>query len=330
MGRDLVYISVITGLEPILGKDRIELAEIDHGWKVIVTKGDYTIGDYTIYVEYDVVLKPRPELEFLRARCYSSLYDGFRIRNMLMAGVFSQGLCLPLSLLQNGHKLKVGTVIADKLGARKYAPEEISVNTSKKKYGKFTNFLLKYKVFRNIILGKKKSKNTYPDTIQKSNETNVQKVFNWLKENKPEELYYKAEKMEGQSSCFMLYGNKKNPEYRLYSHNAMRFDGDGSNWDQISKQYEIEKILRKAYKDTGIKYAIHGEICKEGVQKNIYKFKTPRLFVFKVSDSATGRTLDYYEMIGFSDEYGFETVPVYAWNILLPNTIEEVLSDANG
>ena len=50
---------MITALNPIPGKDRIELATVD-GWTVIVKKGEFWVGGPCVYVEIDSVL-PRWE-----------------------------------------------------------------------------------------------------------------------------------------------------------------------------------------------------------------------------------------------------------------------------
>jgi RNA ligase (TIGR02306 family) len=98
MSRKLAYVAKIKDLQPIKGKDRIELATI-LGWEVIVQKNEYKIGDLVIYCEYDTILPVRPEFEFLRSRCYSAKWNGFRIRNMRLSGIFSQGIIFPISIL---------------------------------------------------------------------------------------------------------------------------------------------------------------------------------------------------------------------------------------
>lgn len=52
-------------------------------------KGEYQVGDKTIFVEPDAVLPEREEFEFLRPK-------KFRIKTMKMGGVLSQGICFPL------------------------------------------------------------------------------------------------------------------------------------------------------------------------------------------------------------------------------------------
>lgn len=207
MARDLASILKINKLTPIPEKDRIEVATVEN-WEVIVKKGEFKEGDLCVYIEYDTLLPIRPEFEFLRKSCYNSKYNRFRIRNMKMAGIFSQGIVFPLSILppesNKDSVYKEGLVVADLLDIKKYDPEEPKVDIPKSK-NKLHNFLMKNKVYKKAYLkligvGNRK----YPSTIKESDETNIQKVFNRLKEKYPDERYYKTEKLEGQAATFCL------------------------------------------------------------------------------------------------------------------------------
>ena len=50
--RKLVTFRTIDGLTPIEGADVIEIASID-GWKVIVKKGEFKVGDNCLYFEIE-------------------------------------------------------------------------------------------------------------------------------------------------------------------------------------------------------------------------------------------------------------------------------------
>lgn len=325
--RDLANILKVNKITEIPNKDRIELATVEN-WEVIVEKGKYNVGDLVVYIEYDTILPVKPEFEFLRSRCYSSRYNGFRIKNLKMAGVFSQGIVFPLSILPEGVKIKEGVCVKEQLNVSQYDPEELLNKPSQKKYGPFVNFLLKFKIFRKLILNNNKKKSSYPTTVSQSDEINIQKVFNWLKNNKPGELYYQTEKIEGQAATYMLYGKKK--EYRIYSHKIMRFKGDMSNWDIISKKYDIEHILRRRYKQKKEKLAIQGEIAGPGIQKNIYGFNDLNFFVYGIINTESGEKWDFFNMVEFCKENNLHTVPIYSINTKLPDTLEQMLDESNG
>ena len=134
--RELAVIARIEKLEPIAKKDRIELATVQN-YPVIVQKGVHKVGDLVVYVFYDAVLPQKPEFEFLRARCWSNLYQGFRIKNMAMGGVYSSGIIFPLSILPDGFDVKEGKNVEKELGVVKYDPEayrEMNQATAKKKH----------------------------------------------------------------------------------------------------------------------------------------------------------------------------------------------------
>lgn len=50
--RKLASIRKIAELNPIEGADAIEVATID-GWKVVVKKGDFQVGELAVYLEID-------------------------------------------------------------------------------------------------------------------------------------------------------------------------------------------------------------------------------------------------------------------------------------
>lgn len=52
--RKLASIQTITSLEPIPNADRIELARV-LGWKCVVKKGGFKVGDKCVYIEIDSI-----------------------------------------------------------------------------------------------------------------------------------------------------------------------------------------------------------------------------------------------------------------------------------
>ena len=90
--RKLASIQRIKSLEPIEGKDRIELCTI-LGWDVIVQKGEFKEGDLVVYCEYDTVLPIKPEFEFCdqgvwgnnTQRIVSTIFDENTLKEILEA-----------------------------------------------------------------------------------------------------------------------------------------------------------------------------------------------------------------------------------------------------
>ena len=88
--RELAYVVLIDGIEPIPGYDRVETAIVG-GWHIIVQKDQFKIGDPAIYFEIDSrVPKDKECFAFLEKRNY-------KIKTLKMCGTISQGLLMHAS-----------------------------------------------------------------------------------------------------------------------------------------------------------------------------------------------------------------------------------------
>lgn len=97
MERELVTLDTIASLEPIDGADKIELATV-RGWKTVVRKGEFQVGDSVIYFEIDSALPlDDSRFSFLGARG-TKIIDGRNyhvLKTVRLRGQISQGLVLP-------------------------------------------------------------------------------------------------------------------------------------------------------------------------------------------------------------------------------------------
>lgn len=99
MSRKLVTVRKIGDLLPIEGADLIELAVVD-GWKCVVRKGEFTIGDFAVYFEIDSFL-PSTDSRFESFMKSSREYlgvVGHKLRTIKLRGQISQGLAMPVKL----------------------------------------------------------------------------------------------------------------------------------------------------------------------------------------------------------------------------------------
>ena len=322
--RDLCTVSRIDKLIPIENKQYIELATVNN-YTVIVTKGDFKVGDLCIYCFYDTICPNNKMFEHLKKYChYSTLYDGYRITEMKMAGVFSSGIIFGLDIVDKKYH-KLGTDLTEILGIQRYDPEEKKEVTSKKQ-NKLLKFLMRYKFFRRLrklLFGKKVSK-VYPLTVHKSNETNVETNFNKLPKDHE---YYLTEKLEGQAGCWLIKGRKN--KFMQFSHNVYRDMKENNTWTKVNYAYDLEEILKKHYKETKTRIAIQGEICGPGIQRNVYGFKELKLFVYKVTNVDNGKAFNYNELNEFCDKYLLTIVPKVKISNLL-NNVDEMLLDCEG
>jgi RNA ligase (TIGR02306 family) len=95
--RKLATIRVIDALNPIEGADAIECATIG-GWKVVVKKGEFNVGDRAVYCEIDSWI-PTELAPFLSKGKEPREFEGIkgeRLRTVKLRGQLSQGLLLNL------------------------------------------------------------------------------------------------------------------------------------------------------------------------------------------------------------------------------------------
>ena len=142
--RKLATIRGIGVIVPIAGANAIEAAVIG-GWKVVIRKGDYQVGDRVIYCEIDSWI-PHERAPFLSKGKEPSEYQGIkgeRLRTIKLRGQVSQGLLLPMSNLTNyGADLSVGDDVTEQLGILKWeAP--VPANLSGDAIGLFPIFIPK-------------------------------------------------------------------------------------------------------------------------------------------------------------------------------------------
>ena len=322
--RRLATIREITEIQPIEGRDRIVLATVD-GWHVIVQKTDFEVGSKCCYIEIDSVLPEKPEFEFLRSK-------KFRIRTMKMAGVISQGICFPLSILpvkKDGSEYEIGEDVTDIIGVKQYEEtmdndKEVAPSKSKKKY---PAFLMRFKWFRRLILPKK-TKGGFPSFISKTDEERIQNMP-WILKDKQE--WIATEKIDGQSGTFALVKHKgwfrTHYEYIVCSRNLRLGNHDGSSYWKVSDKYEIENTLKNMIGNNEW-VAIQGECIGPKIQKNKYRVTDCDLFVFNLiyPNGRVGSQLAK----SMCEQHGLNFVPILDEHVILPDTVDEVLAYAHG
>ena len=305
MERKLASIRVISDLRPIENADKIELAIVD-GWKVVVAKDvGHKIGDKVVYCEIDSFLPIKDEFEFLRKSSYKKMSDGsegFRLKTIKLRGQISQGLILPLSLIEYTNvDFKVGMDVTMLLGICKYEPP-IPAELAGKVKGLFPSF------------------------IQKTDEERVQNLSteyeNWKIQSKHK--FYVTEKLDGTSATFYI----KDGEFGVCSRNLELLETECNTFWKVARELMLEEKLGTL--DNNI--CLQGELIGEGIQGNPYKIKGQTVRFF------TGFDIDKYQRIPFTEltvmlmEMGLQSVPVLdqEFGFLLPDTIEEMLEYAEG
>lgn len=322
--RKLATIREVSDIMPIEGRDRIVLATVD-GWHVIVTKEDFHVGTKCVYCEIDSVLPEKPEFEFLRPK-------KFRIRTMKMAGVISQGICFPLSVLppkSDGSEYEVGEDVTEIIGVKQYeetmdtGDRELPAKNKKK----YPAFLMRFAWFRKLVLPNKK-KGGFPSFVSKTDEERIQNMP-WVLKDKQE--WVATEKIDGQSGTFALVKHKglfrTKYEYIVCSRNLRLGNHDGSSYWQVSDKYQIENALKNMIGNREW-IALQGECIGPKIQKNKYGVKDCDLFIFNLiyPSNRVGSRLAK----SICEQHGLNFVPIIDEHVVLPDTVDEVLAYAHG
>ena len=310
--RKLASIQVINNLKPIPGADKIEVAKI-LGWDVIVKKGDFQIGDKTVYCETDSVLPERPEFEFLKPR-------KMRVRIVRMKNQISQGICFPLSILPDNSVFSVGDDVTELLGIKKYE-EPIPAQ----------------------LVGEVKG--LFPSFIPKTDETRVQ-ILQELLDKYAGTKCYVAEKLDGSSSTFFI----NNGEFGVCSRNLQLKLQDKPNWFnkalvalrlkkppkklsntllKLANQLQLEKKLKSLKRNI----ALQGEVIGEGIQKKkgkeLYALKGQQVYFFNAWDIDKQEYLSFASFMELMDRLQLQCVPFDRF-VLLGTDIDELVERSKG
>lgn len=290
--RKLASIQRILSLDPIPGADAIEVASV-LGWKCVVKKGDFSVGDPCVYIEVDSMLPERPEFEFMKAR-------GMRVRTMKLRGQISQGLVMPTTLLANPNGdtsvFDDGMDVTEYLGVVKYEPP-VPVSLGGEAKGSFPSFIPKTDEDRI---------QSFPDILTK---------YGWA------ECEFR-EKLDGSSATFYL----KDGSFGVCSRNLELRETEGNTFWDVAKQMNIEERLRHL----GCNIAIQGELIGPGIQKNKYKLDAHEVRFFNVYDIDAQCHLDCVAMSNTIDELGLKQAPLLGSMMLSDFTVDSLVELSTG
>lgn len=296
--RKLASVQKIWKIEPIEGADRIELASV-MGWKCVVPKGMYQIGENVVYFEIDSFHPIRPEYEFLRKSSYKKseiLGEGFRIKTQTMRGALSQGLVMKLSDLGIAEDTPVKTDLTKLLGVREWEMPEKATDVG-------------------TIIGE------LPYGVPKTNETRIQSEPGLLEEFRGIG-YYITTKMDGSSHSIEI---DKDGKFRVTGHNYEYGDDGKSSFYSLIKKNDAENRLRHYLETRHINIlpvSIQGEFCAPGIQGNHLKLVKPEWYIFTVNYGE--RRANFEEVAAVAEALGFPTVPLEETGVDLPGKYKDV------
>lgn len=354
--RELAYVVTIDGIEPIPDYDRVEHAIVG-GWRVIVQKDQFKVGDPAIYFEIDSRVPADKEcFAFLEKRHY-------KVKTLKMCKTLSQGLLMhaydfdwdtgimderPFITDDEGNHhyaddesrfltKKLGVTYADdEDNARKTAPvdkyKKMAQRHQKLFKKPFIRWIMRYKFGRKLMFfffGKKKDKkNGWPSHI--AARTDVERIQNciWLLNDK--QPYVASEKVDGSSfSAMAERGRFGKIKYYVCSRNVV-FDNPNAEcfysqniyyeaWDK----YNLKEIITKILNDYNLpNVAIQAEVYGNDIQKRDYSTKEHKMAVFHIVSNCVKFPMD--KVVEICEKYGLPHVPIIDDNYIFPDTIEEL------
>ena len=344
MERKLASIQRIGKVLPIEGADAIEMVMVN-SWKVVSKKGEFKEGDLCVYFEIDSFLPMEKDFEFLRKSSYKKMGDleGFRLKTIKLRGQVSQGLCLPLSILEKEDEMKIGISKQPWGDQLQLGPYDDAIVIEEGADVTAYMCVLKYEPPIPAELSGK-VKGSFPGFIRKTDEERIQNMTNEY-DSMRDKHYYVTEKLDGSSATYYFrYGvfgvcsrNLELADPGEFEPGMVLCDDGVERPQKENTFWKVAKELRIAEKlgALGENYSIQGELIGEGVQGNPYKIKGHTLRIFNVFNIDTQEYLGLDDMVHFlqkvnTDDKPLELVPVINYDYKLPPTIEEILYYAEG
>ena len=293
--RKLATIQIVRDITPIKEADRIELVHV-LGWQVVCPKDQFQPGDYCVYFEIDSFLPIAPEYEFLRSSSYKNdpiMGEGFLLRTKKMSGEISQGLCMPISIVEEKgwHGLPEGTDVTKLLGVRKWEMPKTTSNAG-------------------TIIGK------LPASVHKTDEMRIQAEPGLLEEFRGLP-YYITTKLDGSSHSISIDPSG----FHVTGHNFEYKDDGRSGFYEYIKEKDLETKMRMVKDMENLQtLTVQGEWCGRGIQKNRLKLMKPHWFIFTIDIDGKRCGLRQMERIAIRLGLNLDLVPIVEEGFDLPGT----------
>ena len=285
--RKLASVVKIVDIQPIVGADAIVVATVK-GWKVVVKKDEYKVGDLAVYYEIDSFLPIRPQFEFLRKSSFKRMgsSEGFRLKTIRLRGQISQGLLTPIP--EGIINPKEGDDLTEALDIVKYEPPIPAQ-----------------------LAGK--IKGTFPSFIPKTDEIRIQNFENEVGFSPVGERVYVTEKLDGTS--FTCYFN--NGVFGVCGRNWELSETDDNSLWRMAKVLELKEKMTKHGKNI----ALQGELIGAGINGNLYGLSDHKLFFFTGYDIDKGRRMffDELEWVLFGMDLQMVPVLLEKYGFVIPN-----------
>jgi RNA ligase (TIGR02306 family) len=260
----LASIELIKSIRPHPNADLLDIAMV-LGWQTIVKRGEYKEGDRVVFIVIDTILPVRPWSEFLADK--KNPEKPIRLKNAKIRGEYSQGLVLPISVLDgntfSAGTWQIGADVGAELGIKKYE-KEIPASLSGEIIGTFPTYLV-------------------APTDEDNALSNLDLVEEVLKH--PITVTWK---LDGSSCTIIVQGG----EITHVCSRRMQIKESDSNAFWIAANKLRPNI------PLGWSGIIQGELCGPGIQGNQLKLLEPSLYIYQMRE-LHGKWMSYAELISF-------------------------------
>lgn len=298
--RQLATIRKISEVRAIPEADKICAYGVD-GWFVVDSVGKYQVNDLIVFLEVDSWV-PTELAPFLSKGKEPRAFEGVRgerLRTIKLRGQISQGLLLPLTILDNiESELFEGLDVTCPLNINKW---ERPMNAQ--------------------LAGM--ARGNFPALVPKTDQARIQN----LTRNFPklqEDTWSITEKLDGSSCTFYLdlFG-----EFHVCSRNLDLKQTEGNTFWQLALQLDIEGIMRR-HSLSGM--AIQGEMIGEGIQGNQYKTRLD-FYVYDMYNTSTGEYILPIQLESACKRLGLKHVPILVSNTdIKQQTVQSIIDFAEG
>lgn len=293
--RKLATIQTISNIEPIPDADAIEVATIK-GWKVVVRKNEYSIGDKVVYFEIDSLIPRTSVTEFLMKKDEDT---EARLRTVKLRGQVSQGLVVPLSqarVMMNELNETIpdileedGTDLSDLLHIEKYEPP--------------------------VTYGNEGRSIAWPFTLSKTDEERIQNIPEVINEiiNSGEHLCVSV-KLDGTSMTVVSLPDGVHVASRNNDFDKTDDLAFNNKYWSTARRYGIVDTLEKLHEaDPSKYYAIQGELVGPGIQGNKMNLSELHCYLFNLfvseDQGSSWNKLGYSDLVKFCEDNNLEHVP---------------------
>ena len=316
--RKLASIRKIADIRPIPDADAIEVAVVD-GWKVVVKKGEYSVGDLAVYIEIDSWV-PHELAPFLSKGQEPREYNGVRgerLRTVKLRGQVSQGLLLQKTVLDGfgTHYVNVDGNVPERWVTNDYKVAELIEGYD------LTEFLNIQKWEAPIspqLAGQVRG--VFPThLIPKTDQERIQNCFPEI-EAKGEVTYEVTLKLDGTSCTIFRWED----ELRVCSRNLeLKVNDENKDNTLVAMALKVGHRI-----PNGV--AVQGELMGPGIQGNREGFKEHRFFVFDIYDIDNQFYIDSISRQVACNDYGMDMVPVIDPRAAAPASVDAGLAMADG